>query len=276
MGKRRTVPGHRATFDSVGELARVAIPFVDDGTYDYTSAKWAGFESTEQLRTLAVDGWGEEATAALDIARSVVETVHKEHNMPSFRAVWDTSGCEVDVARYLSRVPENMIDYEMVHVPRTGRVVTLVASTSVSGAVGPDSIKRRGYAVAALAFALSEIGLTTELWIDSTTDDSGTIADSTRVLVKGPNDELDPARIMFAYAHPALQRGLMLSSRHAWPADARERNHVGGYYGSPADPIHDMPEGTIYLPCVLSDEDVPDAYRFVTDHLRQLGLLGEE
>lgn len=266
---------YQATYDSTEAIAASAVPRISDRTYRHSDGgTWEGFNSIAELKSLARDGWGTEADEALAIAESVVETVQQDHHMPAFRPLWDVSGCEVDVARYLSGEPENMIDYEMVKTSRSGRVIVLCASVSISGAVQPETIKRRGHGIAALAFALSRMGLAVELWADQAVKSGSSIA-SNRVLVKGANDELDPARIMFAYAHPAMLRGLMMANMHNWPAAQRKMHRVGTGYGYPTDPVRDLPEGTIYLPSVLSSVDVPNAKDMLMHHLTELGLLGD-
>lgn len=266
---------HKVTYDSIEAISRVAVPLCSDGTYSlWRDTRWVGFESIAELKSLAVDGWEAEAATALAIAEAAVETVEQDHDMPHFRAVWDVSGCEVDVARYLSGEPENMIDYEMTSTPRAGRVIVLCASVSYSSSVSVSSIKRRGHGIAALAFALSRMGLTVELWADLSSKCGRSIS-TNRVLVKGANDLLDPARIMFAYAHPGMLRGLMMASMHAWPEPIRKRHEVGSGYGQPTDPRQDLPDGTIYLPSVLTDRDVPNAKEMLIKHLSVLGLIDE-
>jgi len=41
------------------------------------------------------------------------------------------------------------------------------------------------------------------------------------------------------------------------------------------DPARDLPDGTIYLPSLRSDHDVPEADQFLKQYLGELGLLAE-
>lgn len=263
------------TYDSVTEFATVAKRQIHENHYSAIRngefLPFTGVGSYDEFDRLTTDGWEAESAAALDIAESAIHTVSMEHEATSFSPLWDVTGSSVDVARYLSGDPENMIDYEPVATPRHGRVIVLCASISVSSAVTGEAIRRRGYAVAALAFALARMGFAAELWADSTVKVDKNIAQQ-RILVKGPNDELDPARIMFAYAHPGMLRAVALPARHAFPSVIASRLDITGY-GNPRDPIEDLPEGTIYLPCLLSDEDVPDADVALTGYLRELGIV---
>lgn len=263
---------YEVTYPSIAALAKVAGKYVTDGTYHELSRSFHGVSSWSEVENLAINGWDSEADTALSIAESVVETVSQDHEMPVFNAVWDVTGCEVDVARYLSGEPENMIDYDPVPTPRNGRVIVLCASVSFSGSISTETIKRRGHTVAALAFALARIGFATELWADLSASGCGDVA-RMRVLVKGANDELDPGRIMFAYSHPAMLRALCMPAMHAFPSEYQDSLDVGSGYGSPTSPKHDLPEGTIYLPSVRSNRDVPEAQEELVKHLTELGIV---
>lgn len=276
---------YEVTYSSVSDLAKVARKYVTNGTYANSSGNdfdefmsdWAQVGTWADAEALAVNGWEAEADTALSLAEASVATVEQEFDMPAFSAVWDVSGCEVDVARFLAGEPENMVDYELVPTPKNGRVIVLCASVAFSSGVSAEAIKRRGHVVAALAFALSRIGFATELWADSSTTSSDGVpgAARMRVLVKGANDELDPARIMFAYSHPAMFRALCLPAFHAYPRDVRERIDVGYGYGTPTDPKQDLPEGTLYLPAVCSDRDVPEADAELVRYLRVLDIIND-
>src|SRR5205807_109814 len=144
-------------YDSVSEIAAVGLRNLSQ----YLSGcelreGWHGVSSQKEARKLASEGWLSEAETALLIATEAVEFVEREHEMTSFHPLWDVTGCEVDVARYLANEPENMIDYEIVPTTRSGRVIVLCASVSYSCGVSVDNIKRRGHGIAALAFALSK------------------------------------------------------------------------------------------------------------------------
>jgi hypothetical protein len=225
-----------------------------------------------EVRDLAVNGWDKEAQAAVDVADGAIETIEQEHEIPSFQPLWDVTGSVVDIDRYLSGEPENMIDFTPAPITKFGRVIVLCASVSFSGSIRPATIKRRGQTVAALAFALNSMGFATELWADLSASGSRHTVHA-RTLVKGANDELDPARIMFAYSHPAMLRGLALPAMHAYPDAFKQALGVGSSYGSPKDPKRDLPEGTIYLPSVCSDSDVPEAAEALLGYLRDLGIV---
>lgn len=266
---------YQITFDSMSEFADSGLrhlPAYLAGRSFSQKRDFIGASSKKELTTLAYHGWETEAAEAMDIANQAVEDVEREFQMPGFRALWDVAGCEVDVARFLAREPENMIDYEIVPTTRVGRVIILCASISYSMAISSDTIRRRGHAIAALAFALNKLGYATELWADLSAS-KGTKRMNMRIPVKGANDTLDPASIMFAYSHPSMLRGLGLQAMHEMPSAWQEALGVGITYGTPAMPKEDLPDGAIYLPHILSEKDVPEAKEVLIQYLKEIGIV---
>src|SRR5581483_7068916 len=85
--------------------------------------EWYGGTFQEAL-DLAEHGWEEKLDETLAIMESAIEKVEKEHEVKAFTPVWEVTGAEVDVARYLEGVPENMIDFPMQEVSKHGKVIT--------------------------------------------------------------------------------------------------------------------------------------------------------
>lgn len=266
----------RCEYDSLAEFAAAAqrrttgaLGCTGDSKHD--SGWYLGASFADAVR-MASEGWQDELEATLEIAESAVEMADKEHMTDSFnQPVWDVTGAMVDVGAYLAGTPECMIDYPLTETSKVGRVITLVASISVSGSVSADTIARRGRLIVALALALARLGHATELWISNHNSISAPGAE-TRIKVKGVNDEIDPSVIMFAYAHPAVQRRLMFAVAEGYPGKWRRRTKMG----RPMPPTTDgLPEGTIVLPEICSDRDIPQADEFLRRYLGELGLLAE-
>ena len=90
---------------------------------------------------MASEGWQDELESTLEIAESAIEMADKEHMTDSFnQPVWDVTGAQVDVGAYLAGTPECMIDYPLTETTKVGRVITLVASISISGSISADTI----------------------------------------------------------------------------------------------------------------------------------------
>lgn len=255
--------GNKVTFWSLDEFADTADAR-DDHSYG-DDPEWAGASFNEALR-LARKGWTDQLSTALSIAESAVDMAEKEHMVNSFnQPVWDVTGAQVDIGAFLAGTPECMIDYPLTETSKVGRVITLCASVSYSGSVYASTIQRRGQTMVALALALSKLGHSSELWADLS-GGSGTGEFHIRVLVKSASDELDPARVMFAFAHPAMLRVLGFSAIFGMGKSTLV---------TPSAPVKDLPEGTIYLPEVCSDRDVPQAAAFLRKYLDEIGLLAE-
>lgn len=276
--RREVINGRPVTtcqYDSLDEFADAArarkdrdsiwIEDLDEAT-SWSPGTWEGVQS------YARNGWDEHLNETLDLAQEAVDTAEERHEIDTFHAVWDVTGCEVDVARYLAGEPENMIDYPMVKTPRQGRIVILCASIAYSAAIDADVIVRRGQVITAFALALSRMGIALELWTDwGCSADAAKQADfRIRTMVKGANDTLDPAKVLFAYSHPSNLRKLHFAVQNGF-SDALQRK-VGYGRGKPAKPITDMPEGTIYLPELRSGQNVPDAHEALRDLLKQAGF----
>lgn len=270
-------PDQSIVFDSLEDFASCAQRH--SGEFEAAHGwdpYFCGAESIEAALSLARNGWQEAEVEALNIVDSAIDAIDAETDVVAFRPLFAMSGAEVDMGRYLSGEPECMVDYELITAPSAGRVITLCASVCVSAAVSNETIKKRGYGIAALAFALMRLGFAVELWADITISGSGfggKALGQMRILVKGLNDELDPSKVMFGYAHPAMLRGLGLPVGHEFEPKLAQRLGIGRGYGRPAPCIEDLPEGTIYLPEICSNRDVPDAYNMLMRYMRELGIV---
>lgn len=276
----RTV--HRVQFDSLDELITVTEKdqrhggwILDNGSDD---DEWLG----EDIRSIADGiklaryGWPKELNRAMEVADAAVEKTERDVLQPAFVAEHDVAGCEVDVARYLDGTPENMIDYPLREIVKAGKVITLCFSVSMSAAIQGDTIVRRGHAIAALALALQRLGYSLEIWSDWTcTGAAGADTVNIRTLIKGAGDALDAERLMYAVAHPSMLRMFHFSGARL-VFDRKTLGYAWENMGYPANPIEDLPEGTIYCPSIRSASDVPDADEQLVRWLRELELIEEE
>jgi hypothetical protein len=233
---------------------------------------------------LAREGWSKHLDSTLEIAREAVTATEQEHDQMTFQPQWSVSGGMVDMGAFLANEPECMIEFPPAKTSRVGRVITLCASISVSGSISAESLVKKGQVITALALELERMGMNVELYADQSADGSMETGKgyerafmTQRILIKGANDILDPAKILFAYAHPAMLRVLALTGYHVmndkWlDAMGGERNSGYGSYGMPAKPPRDLPEGTLYLPESLSGEDT-DVAEWLNHYLREIGLV---
>ena len=261
--------------DSVSELAAK----VKDNRrlLDTNDPEFTGVANHTEAFRLAREGWTAELARTMSVAEDAVSKVERDHEMPSFVAAHDVAGCEVDVARYLDGTPENMIDYPLTPIVKAGRVITLCASISYSGAIDEGTIRKRGQAIAALALALSQLGYSTEIYSEvcSSGHNDGRKYVSVRTLVKGAQDALDAERIAYAVAHPSMLRVLNFAALRMAPSEFVDAIGYGSL-GSPTNPVEDLPDGTLYLPCVRSSSDIPNADVQLVRWLTDLGIIHPE
>jgi len=277
----------RTEYDSIEDLAKDAEQYVSqryaDGMRQDLSSSGEGgsrfygdCKTPGQAFVMAREGWTAKLAETLEIAREAVETIEAETEQTTFQPHWDVSGGMIDMGAFLANEPECMIEFPPAKISRVGRVITLCASISHSAAVSAKQLVKRGQIITALALELSRMGMNVELYADfsACSDRWGgatTVRHQAIVLVKGANDTLDPAKILFAYAHPATLRVLSLTAMHGLPREFRGPLSVGGSYGSPDKPAEILPAGTIYLPEVYTGEDV-DAAATLRKYMQDLGL----
>lgn len=266
----------RSTYWSLDEYASEAERLSHESYFAFRlhdDDSWAGGTLTDALN-LAREGWQDKMPETLAIAESAVTSVFRVAEMDSWLPVHDVAGCDVDIARYLAGEPECMIEYPLQRVSKAGKVITLCASIGLSSRYSAEELVRRGQIVTALALALEQLGHNTELWVDWTSQAGGR-THGHRILVKGANDVIDPARILYAYAHPSMLRRLCFANAHN--LTARDRDHFGvsnhGGYGRPHDPYQDLPDGTIYMPSTLWIGTNNDPAAEITAKLRELELI---
>jgi hypothetical protein len=224
--------------------------------------EWVGYTTADQAVEMARMGWSDCLPEVLDIVDHAVSTVEHDTTRPGFETVYSVEGCDVDVGRFLGGEPENMVSYPLIDVPRTGRIITLVASICYSASVDYEAMKARGMVISALCFALDRLGFGTELWADISIGGDYGPNNRTRIRIKGLNEILDPARIVYAFGHVGFYRWLGFGNPNF-------------HHGRPVDPLEDMPEGTIYLPavCTAHGKTRDGIVKEVKALLKQYGII---
>lgn len=250
--------GYPAYLDLNGHYGQVFRPEQD------------GVSGWGELEVLARDGWDRDLDEVLDLADIAI--MHVEREIEQFEPSFSVTGASVDVASAVAGLPEDMIEYPLTQVSNVGSTVTVCCDVQARALVSAESITRRGMVIVALALALDQAQHQTELWVsDEYTNDYGRVI--LRTCVKGPNDVLDPAKIMFAYAHPAVQRGLgfctVTGMPRPWFTIAVQD------FGQVTTITKDFPEGTLYIEPMFRYSDSPNLDAEVRMYLTQLGLLAD-
>lgn len=231
-----------------------------------------GAANMEQVFKLVETGLPDLGIKALGIANERVATLEREIDMPAFASFYNVSGADVDVARYLSGEPENMIDYNMVMTPRAGRIICLVISVDAMGWISTDTIEARGIQAMALVFAIEKIGFQVEMWADIRSKRPGSSL-RVRTMVKAAGAPLDVERAMYAFTSPTMLRGLGFAACHLIPPKYHAMYGVGAGYGSVDQNPHTRgyPDGALMIkpPAVNGDK----GRTIVEDSLRELGII---
>lgn len=234
-----------------------------------------GAKSINELVALARTGMPREGIDALAIAEDSLQTLEHDLESQQFNGVYDVSGSDVDVARYLSGEPECMINYEMNARQQTERVVTLVVALGVSGAMSTETMRKRGQQIVALAEAIDRTGLQTEIWAEFTTGGEKCRGYTGRIQVrlKSPGELFDAGMFMFALTHAGFYRGFLFNATWQLPTEFHAPMTLASTMGKCVfDYIHseDYPDNAIYMPIISWDAK---AEQETTRVLRELGLL---
>jgi hypothetical protein len=198
-------------YDSFSEY----LHFVDNATKlghpDASRSASNSFAGTsyDKARELAEFGWPE-GRDKVDMIRGRIAGEVRPVERPKFKAYRDFSGSEVEVGRYLSGVPECMMEHrrEMAIAPR--RSCRIVFGMSASAGISAEIMQIKGAATVALIDALELSGVSCEVWLDSTQDHdySGQNNYSTHIKIKRSGEHVDIDGLAFQISHPSTFRRL--------------------------------------------------------------------
>lgn len=260
------------SFGSLGEFTKWSKNANDNVTARMRDrAEWhGGISNLKDTLALAETGMVREGIEALELSE-----VERDREVVSqqFQTAYNVSGCDVDVARYLSGEPENMIDYTMADVSRTERIATLVVGVGVAGGTSTEAIRNHGRKLVALAEAIDAAAMQSEIWVEFTTGKPEELSARIAVRIKAPGEPFDPGAAMFALTHPAFYRGMLFNACHALPDKFVSRLGIGFNYGTCVYRyVHaqDYPKGAIYIPPINYRDDTA---RHIDRVLTELGLL---
>lgn len=210
--------------------------------------KWHGASWSEALNMARTDGYRDAIPEADRFSQAVSDTIITERLATTFEPVWEVTGSEVDMGRYLSGLPENMIEATPMRISRAGRAVRIAVPVAYRYNISADVIMRRGAAVMALVDVLARAQHPLEIWagcaVAPTYRRIG-LRGVTMVKVQEANAPLDMGRIMFALAHPTMLRRLIFSLQEQKSQTIRQR------FGFTSNGGYGMPQG-------LEPSDLPD------------------
>lgn len=246
-----------------------------------------GRASWDEALALATPGWTL-SVPEVDVAVTALRETLRDRVSPlSLTPVWDVTGSDVDVAAYLSGVPECMIDCEPLQLSSQGRVVTFLIPATYSYTVPHDHVMNRGVALAALCSAIITAAHSVEVWSGYACsmpprrprDRTGRYCAVARVISAG--EPLDVARLMFAMAHPAMLRRLWFGvwdSAQRCIAERMSLNRYGapGYDCAVGDLPGEMADAYVF-PSLIEDQphwrSVDTALAWCVTTFAGLGLI---
>jgi hypothetical protein len=197
-----------------GSLAEF-IANVEGRTYKYENGDrgWHGTDSVAEAIDIARKGW-DEVRPMVDEHRSAIMSKVRQIVDLEFHPTLEIVGAAVDVAEFLTGVPECMIAFPTEERPTAKRTLRLVMDPGANSSVAADRLAHRGAAVATLLEVLQMIGYSLEVFIASPVKNVVRGAIHTPIVqANQAGQHVDVDALMFACGHPAMLRRLIFTER---------------------------------------------------------------
>lgn len=238
--KKRIV--ERYTIGEAIERAGAATTSGISGQYDRTSRDpghdiWGGC-TFEQSQELALNGYPQGAATLKHRVGTMAAIRHSMRPTPR----WDTAGSAIDVGRFMSGEPENMI--ETIRTARPSPVVKINVERCVHGGTPTSEIEATGASVLFVVEAMRTAGIPAEIWASFTIRSGGGFggADDTisaQVCIQRPGAPIDVDRLAYWLVHPGALRRTGFALWEHQPKRIRDKFRIKshGGYGYP----HQLP-----------------------------------
>lgn len=201
-------------FDSFGELLAYVRnnPHTNGESNEYGSRDWYGqTNSLAEAVQLASDGWHDER-ATLDKMLATLSEQIGERFSKENRVQLSLVGSGVHMGRFLGGRPDHMVGFRRVATSRHGRIVKVVLDYGANSRYGADFMLQRGVTVTALVEVLNVLGLSVELWTETSVK-FGEDIHTTLMKIHDPREPMDIDSLMYAIAEPSMLRRLTFSVR---------------------------------------------------------------
>ena len=202
-----------------------------------SGSDWTGTKNFQAAMDLARKGWAEGLEKIKAMSEEIWKVVGQEIKKQTFQ--YDVCGDVVDVDRYLSGEPENMIQFTEEQAVGHGKVIKIWVNTVASAGVTTETMFYRGAAVVALVDALEKLGFSCEVaTIDAIserwTGDKNVLRYN--VTLRSAGEALDLDRLAFALANASWFRRLIFSAMEQESPALRRQFRIGtGSYGCPEE-----------------------------------------
>ena len=183
----------------------VAKEGVANDSHDKGNKPFFWTSTYEEAEALYAKGWpeGVERVAKRREGLSAFLDAAKAAKASEF--AWEVVGDFVDTGRYLSGEPECFGSTWDAGEQQSARVASIRLNTCVSASVDAKVIAARGVAVLVAVDLLESCGIRCEVIVSQGTKTHDLLLDS-NIVVKRPNEVVDPDRFAFVVAHPAFFR----------------------------------------------------------------------
>ena len=199
-------------FDSFDELLAYAKKNTHNGEANTGDSYFCG--GTVDLSNavqLAYDGWHDEREQLDKMLSTLSEQIGERFSVQN-RTMLSVVGSGVHMGRFLGGRPDHMVGFRRVPTARHGRIVKVVLDYGANSKYKADWMLRRGVAVTALVEVLNTLGLSVELWTETSVK-FGSDTHTTLVKMHDPREPMDIDSLMYAIAHPSMLRRLTFGVR---------------------------------------------------------------
>lgn len=206
-----------------------ANPVDNRGSSDKESSEFAGgTASLAEAVGMARNGW-DAVRPDVDKMLATIKESFGERFAKVNRTKVGIAGGAVHMGRFIAGRPDHMVGFHRMPSTRHGKVVRLLVDYGANAGVSAENMRKRGCTLTVLVDALATLGLSVELWTETTVQ-MGTKSHTTLIKLHDSREPLDINDMMFALAHPSMLRRLTFSVRERAMTMATCRSH--GYGGS--------------------------------------------
>jgi len=240
---------------------------------------WNGNVTAAEAIDLARNGWTDVADEADRLARAITRQVIATQDTLTWAFPQDVTGESLDVATFLTGVPECWMNPVPLRTVAPAKTVRIVIATGMFITVSPDAYRRRGAAIVALIDTINDAGYRVEVWgWAAATAETGRHRISHAYLIQSADQQVNISRIMFALAHPAAHRRINFMARiaHDTPVELREPFDGMGLTVNGDPEPGDLPpmadERTLVVQAIQPRQawSFEDSVRWITDTLDRL------
>ena len=200
-------------FDSLREFIDYASDNKDRGDSDTDDTYFTGGTSSlDEAVNMARQGW-DAVRPTVDKMLTEISDSFGERFAKVNRTTVGMTGGAVHMGRFLAGRPDHMVGFRRMPSTRHGKVVRIVVDYGANSRVTAEQMQKRGCTLTVLVDALATLGLSVELWGETTVTVNNDLSHTTLVKLHDSREPMDINDMMFALAHPSMLRRLTFSVR---------------------------------------------------------------